>query len=584
MPIPPIDNFNQGGPIIPKGSHLEQLVRGIRQLDSYVASLAAEFENGQRERFLAFIANKGPNDEKDFPNDSTLYWVTRQALQGSAFNEKLKPTDDTSEHDAVKAIMPSLTPPIAYTYPASNWNQLGTPFTKRLPTTIGLPVEVFSWWDGGNPNAVKHYLFCYPFPEIVTVYVTDIYASSGPTGSGGGRYKATIVRGFEDGNNPPSVTNAPGIDPTTNLNIADGMQGETVPGLPTPTQDCVFENVWESGTDGSHFLELKNFYCGYFVGYTNSTPPLPVFRENVTPDTITIKLDTAQTKGAGIYTGKILHGFSNTVDTSMALDFPETGNTQSTDTVIWENIAEYGNTVGHALLDAFGYGATNTIYVQGFPSGMTNDTPPVMMFRGSRAWGQTSTLKITSIPGSTSSAAGSGRYNAVVVTGQAANVNASGTQLTLPDVGETTSTNQAWFENSYENNLSSANGPPGIWLLYANGTEFVEAVFKGLDNGNPAIPIFRAWVVPRTNGACDLARNTGGNATNSGTGTPWVAATYTYDLSINGRVIATNLGPHSQRPGGFLTGPATAGTYFINQANHIILQTTDEQLAVKGPC
>lgn len=112
------------------------------------------------------------------------------------------------------------------------------------------------------------------------------------------------------------------------------------------------------------------------------------------------------------------------------------------------------------------------------------------------------------------------------------------------------------LELSYYNLSGGSDHPVDIWVMYHT----------------PPI------LFPVT-----LSTDGGANATNSGTGTPWIAATYTYTCIFEGNNVLTTALPTWTRPRGLLSGPATHGMCSRSGGN-ITLLFTDERLAIDNIC
>lgn len=111
-------------------------------------------------------------------------------------------------------------------------------------------------------------------------------------------------------------------------------------------------------------------------------------------------------------------------------------------------------------------------------------------------------------------------------------------------------------------------------------------------NGTASTPFYVFTYQPGWWPNVDLTDDgSGANATNSGAGTPWVDATYKYNVKIptTSKVLIMGAAPRKQRPHGPLGGAATHGTVMIlpgvgGAAGSLVLADTDEQAAVNNEC
>lgn len=243
---------------------------------------------------------------------------------------------------------------------------------------------------------------------------------------------------------------------------------------------------------------------------------------------------------------------------------------------------------------------------------LTNEEDPEPVYRFALPIPGARTIEIHDALGNETDAGGNGRYWGVVIWGRAEGIDSAGTNLVLPDTGEThgapgTGTSGLMYyvevENVKENNLTSPSIPGTACLLpvydtgdAGYGSNFVyedgrptegyskNKVPTGYANSGLPAPIWRIDTLPQYVMTVDLVKDGGDDATSDGG--EWVAATYTYTVKIPGTtiILMKNASPVCQRISTPLIAPATHGTIRIRVDGVLELYWACEQPLIAPPC
>jgi hypothetical protein len=274
MPIKDIHDWSKLTGLIPAGSHLQEAVDAIRELQRQISQFSSPEEFVPQERFLALITN-GPDPDYNTNAQQNSgagadwadyrYWVKRILIFGSPTNAAVAAGYDTIDED-----VPAMgnTPGKVDVYTATNLPEMIVQTTNQamhgLPTNETFCVEVFGWWDVGNPQT-KHYFFS-ACPAVAWMQVTS-------PATGGGYYNGTLLTGPPQ-TLDPTVNLVTPINPYENLSVGENVIGQNI--LETNL------NV-PSGCVGSHWVQLPQVVEAWYVGMSKESTPRPTYRFSFLP-------------------------------------------------------------------------------------------------------------------------------------------------------------------------------------------------------------------------------------------------------------------------------------------------------------
>lgn len=167
MEIPSLKDWGKRGPLIPHGSHLQEPVEAIREMARQAGLLLGDDEFIAQERWLGTIVDDGPATDSSgtTPGDFTdaRYWVKKQAVLGGDPDAVVDLEDDTTESDEGD-INPT-------TVPATNMGEWAPDGGTHSQSTDGtVLVEVFAWWDVGDPQNKRYFFMAFKMPQGTGIY------------------------------------------------------------------------------------------------------------------------------------------------------------------------------------------------------------------------------------------------------------------------------------------------------------------------------------------------------------------------------------------------------------------------------
>lgn len=320
MSIRELHDWTKQAGLIPAGAHLQEAVDAIRELQHQISQFADPDEFVAQERFLAVLTN-GPSDNyqtnaqqndgkgADWPD--YRYWIKRILIFGSGPNAAVAAGYDTLD-ESVPA--QGSTPGKIDVFTAINLPEMIVQQTNQathgLPTNETFVVEVFGWWDVGNPQN-KHYFFS-ACPAVAWMQITS-------TATGAGYYNGKLLTG------PPQT-----LDPTVNL-VTPINPYESI----SMTENVVGQNIAEtnltvpSGCDPSHWATLPQVVEAWYIGMSNESTPRPTYRFSLFPSGIFV-VKLSQNGGsngngttAASYTYDVFYrGTTTKIGSTMSVDKP----------------------------------------------------------------------------------------------------------------------------------------------------------------------------------------------------------------------------------------------------------------------
>lgn len=224
MAMPKVDDYARGT-TLPKGDHLQQLVRALHYLDDRDGNAQGSFSTKIAAAWPAVITNEGPNGEADWID--SRYWIKRQYVDGAtSSNAQIVLKDDIQQKAGSGS---GSTQPYVFTATnASELNPIGTD-THNLATDGSQAVIVFTFPDKSSTGIKARYLFVGP-PPSPSVLVLLL-----GTEDGFGTYAAKIIR---DAAGDP-------IDPASPA-LSSAILGYTPDSTSLSDSDAVVWNVSEA--------------------------------------------------------------------------------------------------------------------------------------------------------------------------------------------------------------------------------------------------------------------------------------------------------------------------------------------------